>query len=238
MKKRRSLLTFILYLLAIALICSFLFIYYFNQKLGPGLITCAEDEVKHLTTLVMNNCIRKYINQTEHLDLIKIEKNDNEEIERIQYDTKILNQTRTKITTMLENDLDYMVKGNLEAIDLNPNKLSDEYYEKTKEGILFTVSMGSSTGNSLLANIGPKIPLNLQTVGEVMTNINTKITEYGMNNALIEVNIELEATTVIHMPFLSKKVTVKNTIPLTMEIIKGNIPSYYLGNNLTTKNNE
>ena len=59
-----------------------------------------------------------------------------------------------------------------------------------------------------------------------------------MNNALIEINIELEATTVIHMPFLSKKVTVKNTIPLTMEIIKGNIPSYYLGNNLTTKNNE
>lgn len=238
MKKKHSILTFSLYLLLITMICSFLFIYYFNKKLGPELITCAEDEVKHLTTLVMNNCIRKYVNQTDNLKLIKIEKNNKQEIERIQYDTKILNQTRTEITSLLETDLDYMVKGNLEAIDLNPNKLSDEYYEKTKEGILFTVSMGSSTGNSLLANIGPKIPLNLKTVGEVITNINTKITEYGMNNALIEVNIELEATTVIHMPFLSKKVTVKNTIPLTMEIIQGNIPSYYLGNNLTTKNNE
>ena len=53
------------------------------------------------------------------------------EIERIQYNTKVLNETSTQITTMLETDLDYMIKGNLEAIQLNLNKLSDEYYEKT-----------------------------------------------------------------------------------------------------------
>lgn len=182
----------------------------------------------------MNNTIRKYIEQEDNLTLLKIERNTNNEIERIQYDTKILNQTKIEITTLLETDLEYMVKGKFNEIDLNLNKLSDEYYEKTKDGILFTVSMGSATGNSLLANIGPKIPLNLKVVGDVLTQIDSKITEYGMNNALIEINLTLEATTVIHMPFLSKKVTVKNTIPLTMEIIQGNIPDYYLGNNLNS----
>ena len=92
--------------------------------------------------------------------------------------------------------------------------------------MIFTVSMGSATGNRLLANIGPKIPLNLNVIGEVYADIETKVTEYGMNNAMIEVYIELEASTIIHMPFLSKQITVKNKIPLTMEIIQGNIPSY------------
>ena len=233
MKKRPTFLTFILYLISIAVVCSFLFICYFNKKLGPGLITCAEDEVNHLTTLVMNNCIKKYVNQTDNLDILKIERNDQNNIERIHYDTKILNQTTTQITSMLEMDLDDMVKGNLEKIGLNLNKLSDEYYEKTNKGILFTISMGSVTGNSLLANIGPKIPLNLSVVGDVTTKIDTKIKEYGLNNALVEVNIKLKVTTVIQMPFMSKKVTTKNTIPLTMEIIQGNIPNYYLNNKIT-----
>ena len=121
-----------------------------------------------------------------------------------------------------------MVKGDLTAIGLNLNKLSDEYYEKTSDGILFTVSIGSATGNPFFANIGPKIPLNLQTIGDATAEITTNITEYGVNNALIEVSIQLEATTIIQMPFLSKEVTVRNTIPLTMEIIQGTIPGYYL----------
>ena len=228
MKKYHSLFTFCLYLITIAIICSIIFIYYFHKQLGPGLIECAEDEVKHLASLIMNNCVRKYIEETNDLNLIKIWKNNNQEIERIHYDTKILNQTRTKILDMLETDLDYIKEGNLKAIDLNLNKLSNEYYEKTNNGIIFMVSIGSSTGNPFFANLGPKIPLNLQTIGEASSNITTNITPYGMNNALIEVSIELEITIIIHMPFMSKEVTIKNTIPLTIEIIHGSIPSYYL----------
>ena len=230
MKKQRSLLNFSLYLITITIFCAILFIYYFSRQLGSGLIECAEDEIRHLTSLIMNNCIQKYIEESNDLELLKIERNNTQGIERIQYDTKILNKTRTKILDMLETDLDYMVRGELTSIGLNLNKLSDEYYEKTSAGIIFTVSMGSATSNPLLANIGPKIPLNLQTIGDATADITTNITEYGMNNALIEVSIELEATIIIQMPFLSKEVITKNKIPLSIEIIQGSIPGYYLGN--------
>lgn len=228
MKKTHSLLTFSLYLITITIISAIIFIYYFYKQLGTGLIECAEDEVNHLMSLIMNNCIQKYIEKTGELNLFTIERNSNQAIERIQYNTKILNQTRTQIIDMLEIDLDYMVAGDLESIGLNLNKLSDEYYEKTTDGILFTVSIGSATGNPFFANIGPKIPLNLKSIGDTTAEITTNITEYGMNNALIQVNIEIQATTIIQMPFLSKEVTIKNTIPLTMEIIQGTIPGYYL----------
>lgn len=229
MKKKLSILTLSVYLITITIVCAVTFIYFFTKQLGSGLIKCAEDEVRHLASLIMSNCIKKYLDETPNLDIITIERN-NSAIERIQYNTKILNQTKTKILDMLEVDLDYMTEGNLDKIGLNSNKLSDEYYEKTEKGILFMVSIGSSTGNPFFSNLGPKIPLNLKTIGDATANIATNITEYGMNNALIEISIKLEAIIIIHMPFLSKEVTIINTIPLTMELIQGTVPNYYINN--------
>ena len=229
MKKKPPIITFSLYLITITIICATIFIYFFAKQLGTGLIDCAEDEVKHLTSLIMSNCIKKYLDETPNLNLITIERNNNS-IERIQYNTKILNQTKAKILDMLEVDLDYMTDGTLDKIGLNLNKLSDVYYEKTEKGILFMVSIGSSTGNPFFSNLGPKIPLNLKTIGDATADITTNITEYGLNNALIEVSIKLETITIIHMPFLSKEVTTTNTIPLTMELIQGTVPGYYINN--------
>lgn len=229
-KKKKNLLNYILYILLIGFICAITFIYYFNKTLGPGLIECAENEIRRLTSIVMNNSIQKYLSQNNLDNLFQISRNNSNEIERIQYNTKELNKTSFAIADILETDLQYMVNGNFEKLNLNLNTIPDNYYEKLNDGILFTVSIGSASGNRLLANIGPKIPLNLNVIGEVYANIATKVTEYGMNNAMIEVYVELEATTVIHMPFLSKQINVKNKIPLTMEIIQGNIPSYTFNN--------
>ena len=80
----------------------------------------------------------------------------------------------------------------------------------------------------MLANIGPKIPLNLSVIGNVQTDVHSKVTNYGLNNALIEVFVDIQMQMVIQMPFLSKKVEIKKSIPLTMEMIQGDIPNYYL----------
>ncbi len=227
-KRKNRLFGFILYIFLGVVIGSFWFIHYFNKTLGPGLIRCAEDEVERLTVIVMNNSIRKYLSNHSLEDLLQIVRNGDHEIELIRYDTKVLNQFTMEITNLLENDLQYMAKGEFDKIDLSLKYLSEDYYERLDSGIVFTVSMGSVTGNGLLANIGPKIPLNLSIVGNVFSNVEAKVKDYGMNNAMIEVILKLEVSTVIHMPFLSKKVKVLNSIPITMEIIQGSIPNYYL----------
>lgn len=235
-KKIPTIITICLYLFVAVIICSCFFLRYFRSKFGPNLITCAETEVERLTTLVMNNCIRKYMEQEPNLEnILTITRTENQEIERIRYNTTKVNKMTTSVTKMLEDDLGYMTKGEFEKIDLNLNNISESYYTKLNDGIIFTISAGTATGNSFLANLGPKIPLNLTIVENVSTKMNTKITEYGINNAMIEVFIHLKASTVIHMPFMSKKVTVENDIPITMEILQGNIPSYYLGKNLPTE---
>ena len=219
-------LTIILYLILISLILSIIFIYYFQKQLGNSLITCAENNVKEITTIVINNGIKKYQHISNINNILNQEKNNQGEITHIEYNTKIINEEKQKITDILEKDLQLMIKGDFQKLDLK--NITDIYYEKINNGIIFSIPIGTATGNLLLSNLGPKIPLKLKLVGEINTNIKTNIKEYGLNNALIEIYLETKTTTVIQMPFLSKKITIKNNIPLTMEIIQGYIPGYML----------
>lgn len=230
-KKKRSknyLFVIFLYLFLICFICAIFFIYYFNRTLGPGLIHCALDEVEKLSVLTLNNGVRKYMVSHDVGEILQIVRKENGDISLVRYDTKKLNQFTIELTSLLTKDLDLMVKGEFEELDLDIGRISSNSYLKVDDGILFLISLGSATGNSLLANIGPKIPLNLSVIGNVQTDVHSKVSNYGLNNALIEVFVDVQIQIVIQMPFLSEKVKIKKTIPLTMEMIQGDIPNYYL----------
>lgn len=227
-KKKKHLFVLSLYLFLICFLFSIFFIYYFNRTLGPGLIRCAEDEVEKLSVLTLNNGVRKYMASHDVGEILQIVRKENGDISLVRYDTKKLNQFTIELTSLLTKDLDLMVKGDFEELDLDMGRISSNSYLKVDEGILFLISLGSATGNSLLANIGPKIPLNLSVIGNVQTDVHSKVSNYGLNNALIEVFVDIQMQMVIQMPFLSKKVKIKKSIPLTMEMIQGDIPNYYL----------
>ena len=226
---KNNLLTIILYIHLLALIVAIIFIYHFEKKLGPDLIKCAENQVRQLATIVTNNSIKEYNNQKKINDLLTIEKNNNKEITRVEYNTNKINLITSDITNLLEKDLINMTKGHFNNLKLN--NITDNYYEEINKGTVLVIPIASATGNHLLANIGPKIPLKLKLVGEVNTNIESKVKEYGLNNALIEIYAKTKSTIYIQMPFLSKEITITNKIPLTMEMIQGSIPEYYIGAN-------
>lgn len=227
-KSKKHLFSFLLYLFFVCFIFAFFFIYYFHRTLGPGLIRCAEDEVEKLSVLTLNNGVRKYMANHDMGDILQIVRKENGDISLVRYDTKKLNQFTIELTSLLTKDLDLLVKGNFEDLDLDIGRISSNSYLKVDEGILFMISLGSVTGNSLLANIGPKIPLNLSVIGNVQTDVHSKVTNYGLNNAMIEIFVDIQMQMVIQMPFLSKKVKIKKSIPLTMEMVQGEIPNYYL----------
>ena len=77
--------------------------------------------------------------------------------------------------------------------------------------------------------IGPKIPVRLHYTGDVNSNITTKITSYGINNALIEIGVHLEVTVQVILPFSSSVKKLENDIPIAIKMIQGKIPSFYSG---------
>ena len=87
--------------------------------------------------------------------------------------------------------------------------------------------------NIILSNIGPKIPVKLNMVGDILTDIETKVTDYGINNVVIEVIVKVEVYEQVILPFGAKKVTINTDIPIALKLIQGEIPSYFF-NNLKT----
>ena len=47
--------------------------------------------------------------------------------------------------------------------------------------------MGIITNNALLSNLGPKVPVKINLVGNVISNVGTKVENYGINSIMVEV---------------------------------------------------
>lgn len=218
-----------IYILLIAFICACLVIYYFSNLLGDNLVKSACLEVNRITSIIVNNGVRKYLSNNDNLNVIDIVRNE-DRIEVIRYNTVAVNRVSMDISNSIEQDINYMILGELDKIDFSLSKITDSYYESIDNGLVLGISIGNITGSSLLANIGPRIPLKIEMVSNVNVEIENKITEYGMNNALMEVFIKITVNPVIVMPFLSKEINVVNKIPLVTEIIQGEIPDSYFGN--------
>ena len=230
-KKKKNLFTSVLYILLIAFICACFVIWYFSNLLGDNLVKSACLEVNRITSIIINNGVRKYLSNNADLNVIDIVRNG-DRIEVIRYNTASVNRISMDISNSIEQDINYMILGELDKIDFSSSKITDSYYDSIDNGLVLGISIGNITGSSLLANIGPKIPLKIEMVSNVNVSIENKITEYGMNNALMEIYIEVRVRPVIVMPFLSEEIDIVNRIPLVTEIIQGEIPDNYLGSNI------
>ena len=72
------------------------------------------------------------------------------------------------------------------------------------------------TGSNLLYNIGPKIPVKLSLIGDVSTGFSTEVVEYGINNALLKLMIDIKVDTKIILPIISDKLTIECSIPINL----------------------
>ena len=125
-------------------------------------------------------------------------------------------------------------KGDL--IDLEENTLDKYDKDLLKKGIIYEIPILAATNSSLLSNIGPRIPVRFYLIGDVTSNVETEVKEYGINNALVKLSIRINVSGRVNLPFVSENVTVDMVIPVSMKIIQGKIPEFYLDGFKSTSN--
>lgn len=215
-KKISSYISMSIFLVVISLILSFIVIDYFANRANEILFPMAESQIRKVIAMIINkSCSNVNIED----NLYEINKDSNNEIKMITYNsfevTKLINQVTTNIENMIS--------------DIENGKM--DYYGNTfnkENGVIAEIPFGVIFGNSLLANVGPKIKLRLNLLGDIISNIETEVKPYGINNAYVEVRIHLTVTARIVLPFVSEKVGISNVIPLSMNIVQGNIPEAYI----------
>ena len=94
----------------------------------------------------------------------------------------------------------------------------------------YSIPFGIVLRNSFLSNLGPNIPVKLKLVGSIVNNVSTKVTNYGINNALIELYVDIEINVHVVLPFISDDIKVLTSVPLALKLVRGNVPEYYAGN--------
>ncbi len=222
--KKSNIIIIIITLLIITIFYTFK---YLNNIVSPILINYAEVEIKRFSNLIVNKAISNYINDDINVDnLFIITRDGQDEIKTIDFNPIIVNKLLTTITDSVHVNLKNIIRGNVDKIDIIDD-LADYDEKKLKDGIIFEIPAGVVFKNPLLSNIGPKIPVRLNLNGEVISNINTKVTNYGINNALMEVSVNIELSEQVILPFLSKKIDYNLNVPIAIKMIQGTVPNYF-----------
>lgn len=236
-KRKNSKLGLITILIFLNLSVSFFFIIYLSKKINPIFMSYAESETRKLMTLVINKSLTKELTLKDEIDNIyHITKSNNEDIQIIDFDSKEVTKFLNNITNLIQNNLKAIEEGNIDLIDLEENTLDKYDKDLLKKGIIYEIPILAATNSSLLSNIGPRIPVRFYLIGDVTSNVETEVKEYGINNALVKLSIRINVSGRVNLPFVSENVTVDMVIPVSMKIIQGKIPEFYLDGFKSTSN--
>lgn len=185
----------------------------------PAIISYANVETKRIGIEVLRSVGTSDVKKLfEGKELFEISRNSKGDVDAIDFNTPLINES---LVVIAKN-----VRKRLVEIEQGKN-LPEEY--SNKNGIIFEVPMGVAFNNAFTYNLGPKIPVRIKYSGNVALDVKTRISEYGINNALIEVYIYIEVTQRTILPFQSDDVKLTSEIPIIMKVIKGEVPSYISG---------
>lgn len=217
----------IILIIILILFVTYYLYYNINKFFYPVLLDYSSIETQKITTYIINNSLKNFDKNIGEMDeYSNVIKNSAGEIIGVDYNTIELNKNLLEITDSIQNDLNLFESGKYNVLNFNYVD-KNIYFKNNKNSIVFFIPFGIATGISVLSDLGPKIPVKLSIIGSVKTNIKTNLQEYGINNSLMKVYIEVNVPIQVVLPFLSKKINVIEEIPLSIKLINGKIPEVY-----------
>ncbi len=199
-----------------------------NTGVKPTLMIYAELQTKKIGALVISKAVNREIaNVMDINEIIENLPTDSAEMVTTKFNTEIINRVLAETTELVQEQLRAIERGNTSILK-SLTELDLEVEDAGNlEGIVYTVPLGQATGNALLGNLGPKVPIHFHAVGNVTSNIKSNITEFGINNAFVEINIHLVVKVQIIVPFATEETTIEQDIPVAMGLIQGQVPEIY-----------
>ena len=203
----------------------------FNTKVTPVLLSYAESKATKIATLLITQAVNDKVFHTMDIeDIVMTYKDSNGLIKEIDVNPIFVNKLLNMITNYVQEYIEKVEDGNIDALGVTETIFSNYDIHKLKQGIIYEIPSGVVFSNSLLSNLGPKIPVRISLIGDVTSDIKTNLTNYGINNAFLEVIVYVEVSMKVLLPFASKTVKASTNIPVVMKMIEGEVPKVYYPN--------
>ena len=197
----------VLIIIIVILLITYIFLKIFTYRSEPILLDYAKRKSTNMISSLINKSINEVLLKYNYENIIEIEKDKNGKVENLNINNKDVNEILYLTTDNILNNIELLEK----------NKL------------LLYVPIGVIHNIPILVNIGPKIPFKIEILSSTNNDTFTKVKEYGINNALLEVYINISVTERVIIPFKSEKINISVDVPISIKLIQGKIPEYYGG---------
>lgn len=224
--KHLLIMTTILFLIAVSFS-----IWVIDVRIKPTIMAIATDKTREYATRTINAAVKS----TENLDfdsLVNVSYDSNNNVALLGWNAAVVSKTLREATERAEYFLYGMNQGRpLESID-DPDVEELEFSDGV-EGIprrdptVIEIPMGMVTGSTVLANLGPKIPVHFEIIGSVQTNIVHEVKEFGVNAALFEIYIPVTVDVQIVIPFSTDVTEISTDVFVDSRVIMGRVPEFY-----------
>lgn len=198
-----------------------------NEGIKPTLMAYANTKTVNLATKVINTAINKQLKETQdNTSYVSFEKDNNGEIRAVTVNTANVNMLSTTVVARVQSYLQMLEKGKLEE-HLNSDNI--EIQADQRGPLITSIPLGLATKNSLLANLGPQVPVRFQVIGNVNQKLVDKKEPSGINWMNLNVYVLISVDIRVIIPFATKPQTVTGKIPLVNTTVHGDVPLYYSG---------
>ena len=194
-------------------------VWYSISQIGTLISPKIINIIKNNITYYDNVLVEEYLDTKELrssliMELITLDKNSKEEIININIDTAKSYTVLNNISKSLKN---------------NKSNYKDMYAKNQKDNIVLRYPIGLASNNILINGLGYRIPIKLELNSNVLTGIKTKVTNYGLNNALIEVYLKVKFTSNVVYFSLDEAVTSEYEVLLASKMVMGRVPEMFNG---------
>lgn len=200
--------------LIIIVILTIVLIRHYNYKISSKLTNIAESKIEEVTNLyIKKDIVPQNINLEE---LIKVHKNNAEEIISLDIDSNYANKLMIDVITKIQNNIFIM-------------DFDDEFLKKKNKNVYLNIPLFITDNGSLFANLGPRIPIKLSFYEHAFGNIEVELVDYGINNCLIKVYLSVSLEQRLYIPYQEEKKYKDFSLLIGSKMIAGKVPSIYGG---------
>ena len=176
---------------------------YMIKAVTPIIDKTCEAEALAIATTISNNEATAVMKDYEYEDLVTITKDEEGNITGIKTNVIPINKIISDV----------------------PVRIQEDFHKEKNNHI--EIALGSFTGSKILSGIGPKIPIEISIVGDVLTDFKSEFISVGINQTLHRLYLDVTCNVSILTPFDTIDKEIVNQVILAENVIVGKIPSTY-----------
>lgn len=139
-----------------------------NKNITPALMTVASTRARQFASDAITDAISKKITDNIDINKLIIIHNADGEVS-YSFNPQIYNRVIADSTKRVEQYLNYLETGDISKLKSFTGS-KDLMYSNSGGGVIYKIPIGEATNTALFANMGPKIPVRYEILGDVTSD--------------------------------------------------------------------